>query len=92
MKEKIFQLYFTTKPKGSGIGLAMTFRMVLLHDSFGEALKPFLAEHFSRAVYVSNAMGFEDALLEREHPDLVIQEITERYLWLDFPARYRNRP
>lgn len=28
---KIFQLYFTTKPKGSGIGLAMTFRAVQLH-------------------------------------------------------------
>ncbi|MEO7650258.1 MAG: ATP-binding protein, partial [Bryobacteraceae bacterium] len=32
LKEKIFQLYFTTKAKGSGIGLAMTFRMVMLHD------------------------------------------------------------
>ncbi|MDQ1474119.1 MAG: hypothetical protein QOJ99_5599 [Bryobacterales bacterium] len=29
--DKIFQLYFTTKPKGSGIGLAMTFRAVQLH-------------------------------------------------------------
>jgi signal transduction histidine kinase len=28
---KIFQLYFTTKPKGTGIGLAMTFRAVQLH-------------------------------------------------------------
>ncbi|MBI1357651.1 MAG: hypothetical protein GC160_25195 [Acidobacteria bacterium] len=30
-QEKIFQLYFTTKAKGSGIGLAMTFRVVQLH-------------------------------------------------------------
>jgi signal transduction histidine kinase len=30
-REKIFQLYFTTKPRGSGIGLAMTFRAVQLH-------------------------------------------------------------
>ncbi len=30
-REKIFQLYYTTKPAGSGIGLAMTFRMVQLH-------------------------------------------------------------
>ena len=29
--EKIFQLYYTTKPHGSGIGLAMTFRAVQLH-------------------------------------------------------------
>jgi hypothetical protein len=32
LSEKIFRLYFTTKEKGSGIGLAMTFRMVQLHD------------------------------------------------------------
>jgi signal transduction histidine kinase len=30
-REKIFQLYYTTKPHGSGIGLAMTFRAVQLH-------------------------------------------------------------
>jgi signal transduction histidine kinase len=28
---KIYQLYFTTKEKGSGIGLAMSFRVVQLH-------------------------------------------------------------
>jgi signal transduction histidine kinase len=32
LREKIFRLYFTTKKEGSGIGLAMTFRMVQLHD------------------------------------------------------------
>jgi signal transduction histidine kinase len=30
-REKIFQLYYTTKDHGSGIGLAMTFRAVQLH-------------------------------------------------------------
>jgi hypothetical protein len=32
LREKIFRLYFTTKKEGSGIGLAMTFRIVQLHD------------------------------------------------------------
>ena len=32
LREKIFRLYFTTKQEGSGIGLAMTFRIVQLHD------------------------------------------------------------
>jgi signal transduction histidine kinase len=32
MRAKVFQLYFTTKPKGSGIGLAMTYRAVQLHN------------------------------------------------------------
>jgi signal transduction histidine kinase len=30
--EKIFDLYFTTKEHGSGIGLSMVYRIVQLHD------------------------------------------------------------
>ena len=33
IREKIFNLYFTTKQKGSGIGLAMTFRIIQLHNA-----------------------------------------------------------
>jgi signal transduction histidine kinase len=32
LREQIFRLYFTTRKEGSGIGLAMTFRIVQLHD------------------------------------------------------------
>jgi signal transduction histidine kinase len=32
LRDKVFQLYFTTKLKGSGIGLAMTYRAVQLHN------------------------------------------------------------
>jgi signal transduction histidine kinase len=32
VRDKVFQLYFTTKEKGSGIGLAMTYRAVQLHN------------------------------------------------------------
>ncbi|HVO96797.1 MAG TPA: ATP-binding protein [Bryobacteraceae bacterium] len=31
-RDKVFQLYFTTKERGSGIGLAMTYRAVQLHN------------------------------------------------------------
>jgi signal transduction histidine kinase len=30
--QRIFDLYFTTKPKGSGIGLSMVFRTIQMHD------------------------------------------------------------
>jgi PAS domain S-box-containing protein len=32
LREKIFNLYFTTKKGGSGIGLAMTYRVMQLHN------------------------------------------------------------
>jgi signal transduction histidine kinase len=31
-QEKIFQLYYTTKVRGSGIGLAMSFRAMQIHS------------------------------------------------------------
>jgi PAS domain S-box-containing protein len=33
IRDKIFNLYFTTKGRGSGIGLAMTYRVVQLHGA-----------------------------------------------------------
>ncbi|MEP6962161.1 MAG: ATP-binding protein, partial [Acidobacteriota bacterium] len=32
LRKKVFQLYFTSKAKGNGIGLAMTYRAVQLHN------------------------------------------------------------
>jgi signal transduction histidine kinase len=32
LRDKVFQLYFTNKPSGSGIGLAMTYRAAQLHN------------------------------------------------------------
>ena len=32
LRDKVFNLYFTTKPAGSGIGLAMTYRVMQLHN------------------------------------------------------------
>jgi signal transduction histidine kinase len=32
MRDKVFQLYFTTKTRGSGIGLAMTYKAVQMHN------------------------------------------------------------
>jgi hypothetical protein len=59
-------------------------RAVMLHDSFGDALRPFLSEHFSRVFYSWQAL-FDPALIDREQPAVVLQEIVERALMEDFP-------
>jgi signal transduction histidine kinase len=33
LRERIFDLYFTTKEEGTGIGLAMTFRVIHMHNA-----------------------------------------------------------
>jgi len=32
-RPNIFSLFYTTKPEGSGVGLAMTFRILQLHNA-----------------------------------------------------------
>lgn len=58
-------------------------RAVMFHDSFGLSLQPFLGESFSRIVFSSGPTNwrsnFDAALVERERPAVVIQEIAERF-------------
>jgi len=63
-------------------------RAVLIHDSFGLALIPFLAEHFQRITNQFAPYSFQPIplmspkLIEEEKPNIVIFIITERYLQL----------
>jgi len=54
-------------------------RVVLFRDSFAEAWYPFLGQHFARALYVLQ-YPWDAALIEREHPDVVVDEVVERHL------------
>jgi alginate O-acetyltransferase complex protein AlgJ len=65
-------------------------KAVIYHDSFGIGLAPFLCEHFRRIVTIRQD-SFDAALIEREHPDVVLYEFVERRLALpppsnDFPS------
>ena len=51
---------------------------LVYRDSMADALIPLLSENFRRVVYVTRP--FERALVEREHPDVVIEELVERNL------------
>ena len=60
-------------------------RAVVFRDSFVSRLVPFLSEHFSRAVYLWQN-DFDAEVVEREHPDVVIQEIVGRHLYSFIPS------
>jgi alginate O-acetyltransferase complex protein AlgJ len=54
---------------------------LVIHDSFGESLKPLVASHFRRSRWVlDRGHGFPAAWIERKRPCLVIDEVAERYL------------
>jgi hypothetical protein len=52
-------------------------RLVMNRDSMAIALIPMLSENFHRSVYVSS-WALERETIEREHPDIVIDEVVER--------------
>ena len=62
---------------------ASGLQVVMFHDSFGLSLQPLLSESFARIVFSSGPtdwrLNFDPALIERERPTLVIQEIAERF-------------
>jgi hypothetical protein len=60
-------------------------RAVIFRDSFVSPLVPFLSEHFSRAVYLWQN-DFDAAIVDREHADVVIQEIVGRHLYSFIPS------
>ena len=62
-----------------------TGKVVVLRDSFGEALIPWLSQCFARTVWIAT-YGMDRARIEREHPDLVIQQLVERKLMTIEPS------
>jgi alginate O-acetyltransferase complex protein AlgJ len=59
---------------------------VVFRDSFTDSLVAYLSLHFSRVAFFRTTYDFdpespfEPAIVEQEHPDVVVTEIVERYL------------
>jgi hypothetical protein len=53
-------------------------RAVVVHDSFFQAVQPFLARHFRRSTFLRAVVAPE--VIEDEKPDVVIEEMIERVL------------
>jgi alginate O-acetyltransferase complex protein AlgJ len=65
----------------SQTGDAALPRLVMYRDSFASYMIPFVAEHFSRAVYVWDVKWkFSPALVKAERPDVLVLEMVERNL------------
>jgi len=61
-------------------------RLLMLGDSFaGKGLIYFVIEHFRQTIFVGQNV-FDVELIQKEHPDIVIQEVVERGLAADFSA------
>jgi hypothetical protein len=69
-------------------------RAVVLHDSFIHELRPFISEHFSRVRYIWDwDFNFYTEIIIEENPDIVIEEMAERFLLdkvLKNPEEVRN--
>ena len=52
----------------------------MFRDSFGEVWQPLLGQSFKRAVFELDNHEFCPALILSNSPDVVINEILERYL------------
>jgi alginate O-acetyltransferase complex protein AlgJ len=70
-KDDGFQLYHCARP-----GLP---KAIVYHDSMAIYLMPLVSENFSRVLFVSG-QRLDAALIEREKPDIVIEELVERGL------------
>lgn len=55
-------------------------RAVFFHDSFARGMQPYLAEVFSRSVFLWSH-AFVPEIIEAEHPDVVVLEVVERYVY-----------
>jgi hypothetical protein len=57
---------------------------VILRDSYGMSLVPFLSEHFGKAVYLWTNNP-DPEVVAQQHPAVVIWEINERFLMYTLP-------
>ena len=55
-------------------------RLLMFHDSFARAMQPYLAERFSRSVFLWSH-AFAPEIVEAEHPDVVVLEVVGRYIF-----------
>ena len=74
---------FTLNPAASG-------KLILFRDSFAGSWTSFLCQNFREVVYIWQ-YEWNLPLLEREKPDIVVDEILERFLSVSDPVDLARR-
>jgi hypothetical protein len=69
--------WVTINPQASG-------KVVVFHDSFAGGWLKFLGQNFHEVIYLWE-YHLDKEFLEREKPDIVIDEILERFLYIEDP-------
>lgn len=89
------QPYFE-EPQYSYTGNSSLPNAIVFHDSFWWELLPFMAESFDRGLYVwlkpqteTEFRYFDKELIEKEKPNIVIDEYTERYILPTINGHFR---
>lgn len=56
--------------------------IMIIGDSFTNAMEPFISANYGKAVYVhrSNYKSFEEDLIMREEPDIIVFQCAERFV------------
>ena len=86
--ENLFQNIFPDAPKDLDGSIIVKgchknkIRAVVFRDSFFSMIEPFLSEHFEIIFYVWDRYNYPilQTLITKLHPDIVIEERSERYL------------
>jgi hypothetical protein len=55
-------------------------KLLYRHDSFGDALYPYLTKHFKKIIQAAPFAPFRFEAISRERPDIALHLFTERYL------------
>ena len=90
IRDKIFNLYFTTKKSGSGIGLALTYRAMQLHngvlDLDSESRPGHNVSLYASASREGSACGETCGCAKRaRNPSAIIRNKTHRKRYVRFP-------
>jgi alginate O-acetyltransferase complex protein AlgJ len=67
-----------------------TGRAIVFHDSFACAWYTFLGQHFNETIYIWH-YDWDYPLIEREKPDVVIDEMLERFFNLTDPSELARK-